>query len=107
MADPLVPGAGPASVSKQAASDWSLSIGRSVGAVVVKVTGDITEALTVTLAHVLSDLIDGQGNIFVAVELPEAAIGDRKVRTMMSTLVSAASGHVGQLVIRPSIGRTT
>jgi anti-anti-sigma factor len=53
------------------AADHSLAVTREHGAVVVTVHGEIDLARSVALGAVLGDLIDGQGNLSVVVDLAE------------------------------------
>jgi hypothetical protein len=91
------------------AGDWSLSIDRTIGAVVVKVAGKVTEAVTLTLEHVLHDLIDGQGNVLVAVELPESVVSESGFAAMIAG-IGVGVGPARRLVVTPvsdGVDRTT
>lgn len=50
-------------------AEFRLAIGRALGTVVVTLHGDIVPAVVPTLRAVLADLIDGQGNLSVALDL--------------------------------------
>ncbi|MGH9150411.1 MAG: STAS domain-containing protein [Acidimicrobiales bacterium] len=52
---------------------FSIAIGRALGAVVVTVHGNLDVAGSRHLDSVLADLIDGQGNLAVVVDLQDAS----------------------------------
>ncbi len=54
----------------------SISVRRAQGRVVVSVHGDLDGQRAAILEQVLSDLIDGQGNLDVLVDLRDAALAD-------------------------------
>ncbi|HEX2047118.1 MAG TPA: STAS domain-containing protein [Acidimicrobiales bacterium] len=53
-------------------SHFSIVIGRRLGTVVVTVHGELDMARAGHLGNILADLIDGQGNLSVVVDLHEA-----------------------------------
>jgi anti-anti-sigma factor len=53
-------------------------IGRYLGTVVVTIHGDLDLAMAAYLAPVLTDLIDGQGNLSIIVDLHHATTTDAK-----------------------------
>lgn len=57
-------------------SPRSISVRRAEGRVVVAVCGDLDRQRAGILEQVLSDLIDGQGNLDVLVDLRDAALAD-------------------------------
>ncbi len=57
---------------------WRVDVGRTLGAVVVTVEGELTLETSSALADNLSDLIDGQGNLFVVVDLRSATVADAR-----------------------------
>ena len=59
-----------------ASSAASISVRRAQGRVVVSVQGELDGQRTAILEQVLSDLIDGQGNLDVLVDLRDAALAD-------------------------------
>jgi len=63
-----------AAVAGQLTPGLSLVVGRHIGMVVVTVTGDLDHAGCQVLEAVLTDLIEGQGNLTVAVDLGKATI---------------------------------
>jgi anti-anti-sigma factor len=56
------------------APNLSVVVGRGLGTVVVTVTGDLDLASCQLLGGVLTDLIDGQGNRTVAVDLKKTVV---------------------------------
>jgi anti-anti-sigma factor len=64
---PAISDAGPA-------SNVSLVVGRGLGTVVVTVEGELDLAGCQLLENVLTDLIEGQGNLTVAVDLSKAIV---------------------------------
>ncbi|MGI8776293.1 MAG: STAS domain-containing protein [Acidimicrobiales bacterium] len=55
---------------------FSMAIGRALGTVVVTAHGDLDDAGAANLERVLDDLIDGQGNLHVVVDLHDVgAVG--------------------------------
>lgn len=72
------PAAGPV-----AAPNVSVVVGRAPGSVVVGVGGLLDAAGADLLGLVLTDLIDGQGNASVAVDLAEASVEPAAVRMLM------------------------
>ena len=53
-----------------------LAIARALGAVVVTVHGEVDRNTSVVLGQNLEDLIEGQGNLFVVVDLHDAVVTD-------------------------------
>jgi len=58
------------------ARPWRVDVGRALGAVVVTVQGDLTAANSSALGDNLRDLIEGQGNMFLVVDLRSATVAD-------------------------------
>lgn len=56
------------------APPWRVEVGRTLGAVVVAVHGELTPGTSQALGDILCDLIDGQGNLFVVVDLRAAVV---------------------------------
>ena len=65
---------------------WRVDVGRTLGAVVVTVQGELTLGTASALGDNLADLIDGQGNMFVVVDLRSAMVADARG---LEVLVSA------------------
>lgn len=55
---------------------FSIVIGRQLGTVVVTVHGDLDVARAGHLGNILADIIDGQGNLSVVVDLHDATTSD-------------------------------
>ncbi|HEX3622609.1 MAG TPA: STAS domain-containing protein [Acidimicrobiales bacterium] len=55
---------------------WRLAIARAFGSVVVTVHGVLDARTSESLAHALDDLIEGQGNLFVVIDLRDMAVTD-------------------------------
>ncbi len=55
---------------------FSIVIGRQLGTVVVAVHGEVDMSRAGRLAHILADLIDGQGNLSLVVDLHDATTSD-------------------------------
>ncbi|MGH9222369.1 MAG: STAS domain-containing protein [Acidimicrobiales bacterium] len=68
-----------------------IAIGRSLGAVVVTVHGDLDVAASRHLGSVLADLIDGQGNLDVVVDLREAGAADAGSLSVLATAADRAA----------------
>jgi anti-anti-sigma regulatory factor len=54
----------------------SITVGRSAGTVVVTVCGELDAKTSKHLGIILADLIDGQGNLSILVDLHEASARD-------------------------------
>ncbi len=67
------------------AADPTLVIGRALGTVVVTVRGELDAAAIARLERVLTDLIEGQGNLTVAVDLSRVLAARRAVEAFVST----------------------
>ena len=67
----------PAGTSEPTGIDTpSIAIARSAGTVVVTVRGELDAEMSQHLGGILADLIDGQGNMSVLVDLHEASAAD-------------------------------
>ena len=55
---------------------WRVEVGRVLGAVVVTVEGGLTAGTWPALGDILCDLINGQGNLFVVVDLRATILTD-------------------------------
>jgi hypothetical protein len=64
----------------------SLAIGRSQGTVVVTVGGEFDAGAMARLQDLLVDLIDGQGNVAVEVDLTRVAAGTRMIAAFAAVL---------------------
>jgi len=79
--------------------DLSLVVGRSQGTVVVTVAGDLDGAALARLEDVLADLIDGQGNLTVAVDLTCAVAAPHALEAFVSAQQERFRGT--NLTLRP------
>lgn len=70
---------------RQGAADLSLAIGRAQGTVMVTVDGDLDAAGMDGLERVLTDLIHGQGNLAVAVDLTQAVAAPQVLADFVTT----------------------
>ena len=61
----------------------SLIVGRALGTVVVTVDGELNGDGCAALGHVLTDLIDGQGNRTVAVDFGKARLEPQTLRGLV------------------------
>ena len=83
---------------------WRLRVGRSFGAVVVTVHGDIDARRASLLDSVLSDLIDGQGNLFVVVDLSDVVMSDLDAVDVLSAARASLEERSGRFVLSaPSV----
>src|SRR4051794_4742841 len=76
---------GGAREEEMSTADSTLVIGRALGTVVVTVGGDLDATAIDRLERVLTDLIDGQGNLAVAIDLSRAVATPRAVDTFVTT----------------------
>ncbi|MCA1675644.1 MAG: MEDS domain-containing protein [Actinobacteria bacterium] len=82
--------------------DLSLSVLRESDAVVVPVNGDLDLAGSARLGAVLADLIDGQGNRSVVVDLEHVTTIDPAVVGVFAAAATVAECHGGHLALRGS-----
>lgn len=92
-ADPVV-GGGTESVCSD---HFSIAIGRALGTVVVTVHGDLDELGARHLGSVLADLIDGQGNLAVVVDLQDTVASENGDLSVFATAAAHARRHGGVL----------
>jgi anti-anti-sigma factor len=77
----------------------SLAVGRALGTVVVTVDGTVGEEGRQLLEGVLTDLIEGQGNLTVAVDLRKATI-DCAAVIVLGAAAERARGHGGTFIVK-------
>ena len=83
-----------------ARSELTIGIGRSEGTIVVRLAGALETLATAQLAPVLGDLIEGQGNLLVAVDLGAVQhVGPSGVR-VLSDAARSLEGRGGRLALR-------
>ena len=76
----------------------SLAVGRALGTVVVTVDGVLNVDSSEFLAGVLSDLIEGQGNLAVAVDLGKAVV-DPEAVTVFAEAAQRASRRGARFIL--------
>lgn len=81
----------------------SLAVGRYMGTVIVTLHGDLHLSASVQLAGVLRDLIDGQGNLAVVVDLGDVGGIDRSGLDVLSSSAARMATRGGTL----RLGRPT
>jgi anti-anti-sigma factor len=98
---PLVPtGATPRALPGPSTSWAPIAIGRSDGTVVVTLAGRLDASGTAWLDHLLADLVEGQGNQFVAIDLHGVEEADSSVLALLVAFAGRAAGHGGRIVLR-------
>ena len=76
-----------------------LVVGRDLGAVVVTLHGALDSATCAALGDVLGDLIDGQGNLFVVVDLLRVDIAQTQALGVLVAARRAVEGRGGRLLL--------
>ena len=77
----------------------SVLVRRALGAVVVTVDGELDATGCNTLEEVLTDLIDGQGNVTVAVDLGSAIL-EPEALIVFITAARRARRHGGRFILK-------
>lgn len=88
----------PAATSLVASS--KLVVGRALGTVVLTLHGEIVGSGSPYLATVLDDLIDGQGNLAVVVDLGDLRRLDRSAVEVLATAARSIGRKGGRLALR-------
>lgn len=83
-----------------APAQFRIAIGRTFGTVNVGVRGHLDVASATHLGNILGDLIDGQGNLTVLVDLHDAQARDAGGSAVLGEMVQRAGWPVGQLILR-------
>ena len=83
--------------------ELSLVVGRALGTVVVTVDGALNLESSELLARVLSDLIEGQGNLAVAVDLGKAIVEPEAVTVFAEAATRASERGAKFILERPPI----
>ena len=78
-------------------------VGRALGTVVVTVDGALNLESSELLARVLSDLIEGQGNLAVAVDLGKAIVDPEAVTVFAEAAERASERGATFILERPPI----
>lgn len=79
---------------------FSIAISRAQGTVVVAVHGDLDVPAARHLGSVLADIIDGQGNMAVVVDLHDASAADAGGRSVFAVAAERASRRGAALSLR-------
>ena len=85
---------------------WRLAVSRALGAVVVTVEGVLDSRTSVALDRVLADLIDGQGNLFVVVDLRRLVVDDPAALRSLTRARCAVEARGGRFLLAESSPRT-
>lgn len=98
---PVAPRGGTSSAGPGPPASWApIGIGRSDGTVVVTLAGCLDASGSGWVEHLLGDLVDGQGNLFVAIDLRRVERADPSVLALLVVFSVRAAGHGGHLVLR-------
>lgn len=74
-----------------------IAIARSAGTVVVTLRGELDAEMSKHLGGILADLIDGQGNMSIVVDLREASAGDPDCLWMLTEAAERAHRRGGTM----------
>lgn len=91
-----VPRAGPGTPADNASRD-AIVVGRFLGTIVVTLHGNVDLIKAAALAHVLHDLIDGQGNLAVVVDLRDVPWVDGAGVGILTSAASRIETRGGEL----------
>lgn len=89
----------PHSITGPETGNLSVVVSREVGAVVVTVEGRLDVAGCAVLEALLTDLIDGQGNITVVIDLGRTII-EQEALVVLDEAARRARGHGAKLSLR-------
>ncbi len=84
---------------------FSIVIGRRAGTVVVTVHGEVDMLRAGHLGHILADLIDGQGNLSLVVDLHDATASDPDSLSVFVEAVERARQRGGTVTLAEPAGR--
>lgn len=87
---------------------WRVDISRTLGAVVVAVQGELALGTSAALGDVLSDLIDGQGNMLVVVDLRAAVVAETDALDVLVAARRSLEDRGGRFLLAapsPAIGQ--
>lgn len=104
--EPVEAGPEPSGARVSPGSILELVVGRVLGAVVVTLHGEVTAASCEVLGDVLADLIDGQGNLFVVVELGDVVIAEGERLEVLVAARNSLRQRGGRFVLAAPPGRT-
>jgi len=80
-------------------SAMSLVIWRAQGAVVVRLHGSLDRGTSETLERVLTDLIEGQGNLAVVLDMKTADVVDPEALTILRVAADQARSRGGRFAL--------
>ncbi len=81
-------------------ASFSVTVGRSDGRVVVRVGGELDAYSSPQLRSTLLDLIDGQGNLALVIDLANLEFIDSTGLSVLMTAVRRSRAHGGDVVLR-------
>jgi anti-anti-sigma regulatory factor len=84
--------------------DTAIAISRLEDRVLVAVHGEVTQDLAAVLRHAVIDLVDGQGNLSIALDLPEGAALDDAVLSLLLETAERLEEQDGALLVRTADG---
>lgn len=90
--------------SRSSPSACGIVVGRNAGRVVVSIYGELDDRVAVILERVLTDLIDGQGNLDVVVDLTGARACDALPLAAFRTAAELSRRHRGQFKVHAAPG---
>ena len=82
-----------------ASAGFRIVVGRALGMVVVTVHGELDPPAAAQLGNVLTDLIDGQGNMAVAVDLHDARAADARCLSAFAAAAERARRRRASLTL--------
>lgn len=88
---------------------FSIVIGRQLGTVVVTVHGDLDVGRAGHLGNILADIIDGQGNLSVVVDLHDATTSDPDSLLVFTEAAERARRRGGTVLLNephPTLGES-
>lgn len=89
----------PARQVARAAPELRLAIARALGAVVVTLHGELRRSTTRALSAALRDLIDGQGNLYVIVDMHDVRVGDAGGLQVLASARGAVESRGGRFLL--------
>ncbi|MGH9179848.1 MAG: STAS domain-containing protein [Acidimicrobiales bacterium] len=82
----------------------SVAVGRALGIVVVTVRGVLDGVGSVALEHVLTDLIEDQGNLALVVDLKDTTALGPEALAVLLLAAQRARRHGGRFILTSSVG---
>lgn len=89
----------PATQAARAAPELRLAIARAMGAVVVTLHGELRRSTTRALSAALRDLVEGQGNLYVIVDMHDARVGDVGGLQVLASARGAVESRGGRFLL--------